>query len=117
MGFRICVPPGIDSVCRRRECQSKPRNSREPSRPRPASSSRRCTCKPRAGDRDRPLGAYRSEEHTSELQSPDHLVCRLLLEKKKNKIPTTVMRSYRQCAHKSSENRLVYKLATVTIYL
>src|SRR5258708_23812075 len=27
--------------------------------------------------------ADRSEEHTSELQSPDHLVCRLLLEKKK----------------------------------
>src|SRR5438552_19166344 len=27
--------------------------------------------------------ARRSEEHTSELQSPDHLVCRLLLEKKK----------------------------------
>src|SRR5258708_25359971 len=27
--------------------------------------------------------ATRSEEHTSELQSPDHLVCRLLLEKKK----------------------------------
>src|SRR5258708_15730644 len=27
----------------------------------------------------------RSEEHTSELQSPDHLVCRLLLEKKKRK--------------------------------
>src|SRR5258708_29149311 len=27
--------------------------------------------------------AVRSEEHTSELQSPDHLVCRLLLEKKK----------------------------------
>src|SRR5215216_8178497 len=32
--------------------------------------------------RARPL---RSEEHTSELQSPDHLVCRLLLEKKKKK--------------------------------
>src|SRR5690348_17516951 len=29
---------------------------------------------------------YRSEEHTSELQSPVHLVCRLLLEKKKKKI-------------------------------
>src|SRR5258708_21941516 len=29
--------------------------------------------------------ALRSEEHTSELQSPDHLVCRLLLEKKKKK--------------------------------
>src|SRR5438552_14733236 len=28
--------------------------------------------------------AARSEEHTSELQSPDHLVCRLLLEKKKH---------------------------------
>src|SRR5258708_33886146 len=33
----------------------------------------------RAGTRCR----LRSEEHTSELQSPDHLVCRLLLEKKK----------------------------------
>src|SRR5438552_8182695 len=35
-----------------------------------------------AGRRSLPL---RSEEHTSELQSPDHLVCRLLLEKKKTK--------------------------------
>src|SRR5258708_28614095 len=34
----------------------------------------------------------RSEEHTSELQSPDHLVCRLLLEKKKKNIG----RIYRQ---------------------
>src|SRR5260363_11652 len=32
----------------------------------------------------RKLVVERSEEHTSELQSPDHLVCRLLLEKKKN---------------------------------
>src|SRR2546427_1545203 len=30
-------------------------------------------------------GAHRSEEHTSELQSQSNLVCRLLLEKKKNK--------------------------------
>src|SRR5258708_9472468 len=29
------------------------------------------------------VSKQRSEEHTSELQSPDHLVCRLLLEKKK----------------------------------
>src|SRR5258708_8144633 len=29
------------------------------------------------------IARSRSEEHTSELQSPDHLVCRLLLEKKK----------------------------------
>src|SRR5258708_31005594 len=36
----------------------------------------------------------RSEEHTSELQSPDHLVCRLLLEKKKtNKLHTAAYRS------------------------
>src|SRR5258708_30718757 len=39
-----------------------------------------------AGQVQRILGARRSEEHTSELQSPDHLVCRLLLEKKKRKI-------------------------------
>src|SRR5438552_7818358 len=32
----------------------------------------------------------RSEEHTSELQSPDHLVCRLLLEKKKTHPPNQV---------------------------
>src|SRR5690348_18134966 len=31
------------------------------------------------------LARLRSEEHTSELQSPVHLVCRLLLEKKKKK--------------------------------
>src|SRR5947208_11570525 len=31
----------------------------------------------------RGVNCARSEEHTSELQSPDHLVCRLLLEKKK----------------------------------
>src|SRR5258708_2127691 len=37
----------------------------------------------------------RSEEHTSELQSPDHLVCRLLLEKKKKKYETNTI----QCTH------------------
>src|SRR5258708_28875481 len=35
----------------------------------------------------------RSEEHTSELQSPDHLVCRLLLEKKKTSIITSYVKS------------------------
>src|SRR5256885_13003027 len=33
------------------------------------------------------IGLTRSEEHTSELQSPCNLVCRLLLEKKKKKLP------------------------------
>src|SRR2546426_1606696 len=38
--------------------------------------------------RRRAGGAPRSEEHTSELQSPCNLVCRLLLEKKKKKTQT-----------------------------
>src|SRR5258708_8250177 len=37
--------------------------------------------------------AIRSEEHTSELQSPDHLVCRLLLEKKKITTDTRTLHS------------------------
>src|SRR2546426_6210924 len=41
---------------------------------------------PSVSGRPRPGPAARSEEHTSELQSPCNLVCRLLLEKKKNKI-------------------------------
>src|SRR5258708_17254699 len=41
------------------------------------------------------LGLERSEEHTSELQSPDHLVCRLLLEKKKkNEVVLVVCRNH-----------------------
>src|SRR5438876_4721244 len=39
-----------------------------------------------------PPGGWRSEEHTSELQSPVHLVCRLLLEKK-NKSFTLLLSS------------------------
>src|SRR5258708_26453054 len=38
----------------------------------------------------------RSEEHTSELQSPDHLVCRLLLEKKKTSIMKETRMSRKQ---------------------
>src|SRR2546423_4822868 len=44
-------------------------------------------CPARRGDRLKRPGAFlraRSEEHTSELQSLAYLVCRLLLEKKKN---------------------------------
>src|SRR5207244_10212516 len=44
-----------------------------------AATPRPCACCRRRG---RPRGCARSEEHTSELQSPDHLVCRLLLEQK-----------------------------------
>src|SRR5258708_24783952 len=42
----------------------------------------------------RPAGR-RSEEHTSELQSPDHLVCRLLLEKKKTSLPPRTQTQHR----------------------
>src|SRR2546426_9340784 len=40
---------------------------------------------------DSPEAHVRSEEHTSELQSPCNLVCRLLLEKKKKKLYTSVI--------------------------
>src|SRR5258708_9354624 len=43
------------------------------------------TCSRTPSRRIRRSKITRSEEHTSELQSPDHLVCRLLLEKKKKK--------------------------------
>src|SRR2546422_6691789 len=47
-----------------------------------------CECAPPGGGR-RSISRQRSEEHTSELQSRLHLVCRLLLEKKKkNKVTT-----------------------------
>src|SRR5256885_4805149 len=42
-------------------------------------------------------GRRRSEEHTSELQSPCNLVCRLLLEKKKNRRITILAPSTSDC--------------------
>src|SRR3989454_7595783 len=42
------------------------------------------------------LRMARSEEHTSELQSPCNLVCRLLLEKKKKKLKVVAAQSKRQ---------------------
>src|SRR5690348_18217085 len=47
----------------------------------PGGSTRACSC---SGN---PPPPTRSEEHTSELQSPVHLVCRLLLEKKNSTQP------------------------------
>src|SRR2546428_9538376 len=41
--------------------------------------------------------SYRSEEHTSELQSRSDLVCRLLLEKKKTRHITTPYRTLARC--------------------
>src|SRR5258708_27926420 len=61
--FRSAVPSATD-----RRCPSVPTTRKTE----PRSSSLRTS--------------VRSEEHTSELQSPDHLVCRLLLEKKKKNL-------------------------------
>src|SRR5688572_32603432 len=63
--FRSLAPD--DSTCG---------SAREPGRP----PARRLPTRP---PRRSPSGPFRSEEHTSELQSQSNLVCRLLLEKKK----------------------------------
>src|SRR5437762_8187011 len=60
------------------------RSLRSPSMPHPSRSSASCDPKrDAAADSQSPAPRVRSEEHTSELQSPMYLVCRLLLEKKK----------------------------------
>src|SRR3712207_8736164 len=56
--------------------------------------ARRCSLTVRSSSSANPL--VRSEEHTSELQSRQYLVCRLLLEKKKHKSPCTISI---QCIH------------------
>src|SRR5256885_7432669 len=54
---------------------------------------------------------HRSEEHTSELQSPCNLVCRLLLEKKKDYRSPTSSSRCRQCGSKPRRLRLSPALA------
>src|SRR5947208_11450249 len=66
-------------------------------RPRAAAPARPPGRHPSGGcyrSEDGRLPVDRSEEHTSELQSPDHLVCRLLLEKKKNPESATAQIGY-----------------------
>src|SRR3712207_7230695 len=70
---------------------STQRRCARPSRPPPRPSQTRSRCAPRATSSPA-RGAStpstrRSEEHTSELQSRQYLVCRLLLEKKNNIYP------------------------------
>src|SRR3712207_7349792 len=52
--------------------------------PEDAGNHHRAEPKATGADHGHPLPGGRSEEHTSELQSRQYLVCRLLLEKKKN---------------------------------
>src|SRR5256884_1537073 len=60
----------------------------------PSRATTRC---PSAVMRSSESARPRSEEHTSELQSRLHLVCRLLLEKKKNTVVLVVISMLKQC--------------------
>src|SRR5258708_14293889 len=53
------------------------------------------------------IGEKRSEEHTSELQSPDHLVCRLLLEKKKKR-RKIIQRTTNKCGLMTTTNNRLF---------
>src|SRR5690348_17800942 len=68
--------------CRRPRAPPRARQSRAPTRRRSRPRAARAPSPPPEARSPRGV-ARRSEEHTSELQSPVHLVCRLLLEKKK----------------------------------
>src|SRR5207253_7813681 len=86
--FRSCRPR-----CRYADLRLRARGGHRPTRGRPCRTGPagcRTGSADRAGRPDRPPSRARpcperSEEHTSELQSRGHLVCRLLLEKKKTK--------------------------------
>src|SRR5947208_9530070 len=71
---------------RRDEVLARSRVRREASRSRQAANLDRARRRREVSLVDL-VDRLRSEEHTSELQSPDHLVCRLLLEKKKSREP------------------------------
>src|SRR5947208_13567126 len=76
-------PPASSAIARRRRSRS---------------GRGRCRSSPQAHRR-------RSEEHTSELQSPDHLVCRLLLEKKKKECLSLLVSS--NCGTKKINHHLI----------
>src|SRR3712207_6905755 len=92
---------------------------RRPPRPRPVPRSgcpadRGCGLHPAgaaASARCRPLRRRRSEEHTSELQSRQYLVCRLLLEKKKPLLLERLQRT-----HLDLEKALPYRLGLLVVY-
>src|SRR5690606_2742059 len=92
------VEPTNDSACTRGSSSSASTVPRSPlttlntpsGRPAPASSCARCSAA--EGTFSEGLSTKRSEEHTSELQSRENLVCRLLLEKKKDTQISTVSR-------------------------
>src|SRR5437879_10249678 len=60
---------------------------------------------PGSGNAARTTVPRRSEEHTSELQSPMYLVCRLLLEKKKKQTHATMASTHTKGTHKYNRDR------------
>src|SRR3712207_7290665 len=78
---RVVYPPYMALILER--------HARSSSRRFPASSARssaRLRFSRGSSERSKNSSGWRSEEHTSELQSRQYLVCRLLLEKKKHTI-------------------------------
>src|SRR5437764_4958123 len=69
-----------------------------------------CLSRPRGENCSGALRApkIRSEEHTSELQSPMYLVCRLLLEKKKNKRITMIANRINNKKLSTHSKRIIY---------
>src|SRR3712207_8798536 len=86
--FRSPAPPRrLDRLARR-----------SPLKPRPP-TARRAVRRAQGGRGLRPARPGRSEEHTSELQSRQYLVCRLLLEKKKKPTPHPFIRFHSSEPH------------------
>src|SRR5438874_9807798 len=80
--FRSARRFGLGGLARKNSRQRRPAEEAYVSR----GSWRRGVAPHRSSARRRGPGGFRSEEHTSELQSRRDLVCRLLLEKKKKNI-------------------------------
>src|SRR2546426_2035182 len=93
-GERCSTHPGVPEICGTRQSttsgygvggESGSSNLRSVARARAALGKVEERAPPSETQGDHRLRCGRSEEHTSELQSPCNLVCRLLLEKKKKK--------------------------------
>src|SRR5207244_12226116 len=85
LSLHDAIPISLGPSARRAEAAQRPaRHRRRARRAAPFASPSESSRRTREWRHRAPGSSVaRSEEHTSELQSPDHLVCRLLLEKKK----------------------------------
>src|SRR5207248_8222510 len=93
LSLHDALPISSSDYTRSSSAGSKRRPCCRPQRPQPCCSGR-CSPPARSTCARLMVGKRRSEEHTSELQSPYDLVCRLLLEKKKNKTSKRTPQTY-----------------------